>query len=542
MKLTDRVVAWLTFFIFCFHGVHAETVEPVIPRPVSYETGSGVCNLSEINSIVASGGQGDTAEYLRAFASSRLGLNLSVKSGSSSDATHCMILGIVNDPASKNELGAEGYRLTVKADRIIIEACTDAGLFYGIQTMRQLLPPGIEGKEKASAVKWSIPCVTIVDRPRFAWRGFMLDEARHFFGKETVKRVLDQMALLKLNRLHWHLTDNEAWRIEIKQYPKLTATGAIDPKNPNEPPKFYTQDDIREIVKYAAALHIVIIPEIEMPAHTGAAGRAYPELSDNHELNVKYRKRSINPGKEETYALLTGVLKEVAGLFPGPWLHFGGDEVDTRLWEPLPEAKAMMKAQQCTTLKEVESYFNRRMAGVIESLGRKTCGWDEVIAAGIPSDKIVVFLWRWGDKKLPTLLDDVMGKQYEVVLCPLNPTYFNLLQDSSHTTFTKRWGVNTLDNVLDFPVFPEKWTENERKRILGIQACLWTEKVKTTQRLDYMIFPRLAALSESAWTVPERKSREAFMKRLPLFLQRLDALGVNYYDPLNPGKNPEPVE
>jgi hexosaminidase len=542
MKLTDQVVTWLTVLLSCVNCVHAEALETVIPRPVSYETGTGVCNLSEIHSIVASGGQSATAEYLRSFASSRMGLNLSVKAGASPDSEKCIVLSVVNDPASKNELGAEGYRLKVKADRIIIEACTDAGLFYGIQTMRQLLPPGIEGKEKASAVKWSIPCVTIVDRPRFAWRGFMLDEARHFFGKETVKRVLDQMALLKLNRFHWHLTDNEAWRIEIKQYPKLTETGAIDPMNPNVPPRFYTQDDIREIVKYAAALRIVIIPEIEMPGHAKAAGRAYPELSDNHELNVRYRKRTFNPGKEETYVFLAGVLKEVAGLFPGPWLHFGGDEVDTILWQGLPGVEAMMKAQQCTTLKEVESYFNRRMAGVIESLGRKTCGWDEVTAAGIPSDKIVVFLWRWGDKKLPTLLDDVMEKKYEVVLCPLNPTYFNLLQDSSHTSFTKRWGVNTLDNVLDFPVFPEKWTENERKRILGIHACLWTEKVKTVQKIDYLIFPRLAALSESAWTVPERKSREAFMKRLPLFLQRLDAMGVYYYDPLNPGKNPEPVE
>ena len=435
-------------------------------------------------------------------------------------------------------LGDEGYELVVKNSGILITAKTPQGIFYGLQSVRQLLPPQIESSERVEGLQLLVPLVQIKDRPIYAWRGLMLDESRHFFGKAYVKKLLDQMALLKMNVFHWHLTDAPGWRLEIKKYPKLTTVGGIgNHSDPDAPAAFYTQNDVREIIAYAAKRHIQVLPEIDMPGHATAANRAYPEHSGGG--NEKRPDFTFNPGRQETYSFLTDVLEETAALFPAPWIHYGGDEVHfaNSQWIDMPGVKALMNEHGLNDLKDVEHYFNRRMADEIHRLGKKTVAWDEVVDAGIDPDESIIIWWRH-DK--PEQLTKALDNGYQVVLSPRRPLYFGFVQDDAHQ-IGRRWdGFNDLEQVYEYPEIPADVADEQGERILGMQACLWTETIQTKARADFMAFPRLTAIAEAAWSDAANKDYECFRKRLRAMLNRYDILDIDYFDPFAPENTPEP--
>ena len=443
-------------------------------------------------------------------------------------------LGTDSVPEGLPTPAGDGYLLRILPDTVIIHADGGTERFYGLQTLAQLLA----GAEK-TATTATLPCMTIADAPRFSWRGFMLDESRHFTGVEGVKRLLDTMACYKLNRFHWHLTDSPGWRIEIRKYPKLTtigSRGSESDRRPDAPRQFYTREQIRDIVAYAGERHITIIPEIDMPGHADAAVRAYPEhdgggYRSNGEP-FKWPRFTFNPAREETLAFLDDVLAEVATLFPDAGvIHFGGDEVHFgwNKWTGLPEVRTLMKREGFTALPEVETWFNRRMAGKINELGFVTGGWDEIAARDLPRDKTLVFWWRH-DK--PEVLRSTLDAGYKVVLCPRIPTYLDFVQHESHQS-GRRWkgAYNTLADTYNFPESLGMPQPRDRPNIRGIQACLWTETTVTQARRDFLTFPRLIALAETAWTDTDRKDYQSFESRLQPHLPRLQARGLGYYDP-----------
>ena len=385
----------------------------------------------------------------------------------------------------------------------------------------------------------TIAAMSANDSPRYEWRGLMLDESRHFFGKEVVKQLLDVMAYLKMNRFHWHLTDEPGWRIEIKKYPKLTEIGAEGNwHDRNAPGQFYTQDDIREIVAYAMERHILVIPEIDMPGHATAANRAYPELSAGGD--GRWKDFTFHPAKESTYNFINDVLTEIVDLFPSPYIHIGGDEVNygNQVWKTDPEIQQFIKDNDLKDEVGLEQYFVRRVCDMVNSKGRIMIGWDEIISSGVSPDKAIVMWWRH-DK--PDQLVAALEKGFNVILTPRIPCYFDFVQNDSHR-IGRRWGgeFNDLQTVYNFPESISSLIENHSGQIMGIQANLWTERIADVKRLYFMLFPRLAAIAEDAWINPELKDYSRFERNLKSFLQYLDSKGINYFNPFDPDSTPEP--
>lgn len=410
-----------------------------------------------------------------------------------------------------------GYRLAVDGGAIELAYGADDQLNAGLTTLRQLAWNAHYG--------WILPRCVITDAPRYAHRGFMLDESRHFSGKQAVLRLLDAMELVKLNVFHWHLTDSPGWRVEIKAYPRLTEVGAVGShSDPAAPRAFYTQADVREVVEHARARGIEIIPEIDMPGHATAANRAYPEFSGGG--SEKYPDFTFNPASERADAYLRAILAEVRGLFPySRTIHLGGDEVHFgwEKWPELPEVKQLMAAEKLTKLEEVEGRFVRRYA---EKLGRdwQQVGlWDEASRFDLPKEKTLLFWWRHNK---PEGLRDAADKGYEIVLCPRIPLYFDFVQDPVHGTGRKWKGM--LADIAAVHAFPESLgaTLPANARVRGIQANLWTEQAVSQERRDFLTFPRLLAVAESAWTRPERKDFPRFQQAVNLTLPRLEALGI----------------
>jgi hexosaminidase len=428
----------------------------------------------------------------------------------------------------------EAYVLRITPEGINIHAASPAGHFYGLQSLVQLVEAA---HSEGEAVR--LACRSIVDVPRFAWRGFMLDESRHFTGVAGVKRLLDAMARFKLNRFHWHLTDSAAWRIEIKKYPELTRVGgrgSESDRRPDAPVEFYSQDQIREIVAYAKQRAITIIPEIDMPGHADAAVLAYPEHDgggyESKDDPQKWPRFTFNPAKQETLEFLDDILREVAGLFPdAEVIHFGGDEVHFgwHHWPRLPEVQKLMKTENLADLAAVETWFSRRMAATINGLGFKTGGWDEVVARDLPADKTLIWWWRH-DK--PEILAQALADGYPLILCPRLPCYLDFVQHESHVA-GRRWnGFNPLSATYQFPSGLNLSSSDESK-VLGIQACLWTEATVTQARRDFMTWPRLIALAEAAWTAESKKDFGSFEKRLEPQFRWLDSRGITYYNPFS---------
>jgi hexosaminidase len=425
-------------------------------------------------------------------------------------------------------LGREGYRLEVQAEVVIIEALTPTGIFYGIQSLRQLLPVEVEERHPIPGADWSIPCQVITDRPRFAWRGFMLDEGRHFHGKETVLQTLDLMALQKLNVFHWHLTEDQGWRIEIKKYPRLTEVGSrragtrqgfTDGQHDGVVHGgFYTQDEIREIVAYAAHRHITVVPEIEMPGHSLAALAAYPELScigGPFEVSTHF---GIFPdiycaGKESTFAFLQDVLDEVMELFPSPYIHIGGDEAPKKRWKECPDCQRRIRDEGLKDEHALQGYFTNRIAAYLDSKGRHVIGWNEILQNGLVKGAVVQF-WARGRERL---LEAIRTDKRATVMSPYSNTYLDY-----------SYNLTPLSRTYRYEPIPKELGEGDAGSILGLESPLWTEWVPNRARLDYQVYPRLTAMAETGWTLKDKKDYQDFHRRLEKFLERLGRLGVRY--------------
>ncbi len=510
-NLKNITAVILTYLIVCLSGniVYSQTI---IPRPNKVQFQKKYFRFSKTISISSTDNSFDDLipgfiESVERYAS------LQVKKKEKSQ-----IVLIRNT----NIKETEGYLLSVSPNKIRIEASSQKGCFYGLQSLIQLLTfSGESGK---------ISCQIIEDSPRYSWRGFMLDESRHFFGTDEVKKILDQMAFLKLNKFHWHLTDAQGWRIEIKKYPLLTEIGAIgNHTDPKAPAGFYTQEEIKELVNYAAARYIDIIPEIDMPGHATAAVKAYPQFSGGG--SERYPEFTFNPGETGTYTFLTQILREIADLFPYDYIHVGGDEVSfgNQKWTQLPGVRKIMNQENLTDLSQVEHYFLQRMSDSIQVIGKKVIGWDEVVSAGLNNNRTLVMWWRH-DK--PEVFQSALKNNFQVIMCPRIPLYFDFVQDENHT-FGRKWDGKfaPVRSVYEFPSIqfaPESAFKNPL--VKGIQANLWSETVKSTQRLEFMLFPRINALSEAAWTNDEQKDFDDFESRLIKMFDVYKNENIEYFD------------
>ncbi len=420
------------------------------------------------------------------------------------------------------------YTLSIRPDGIRLCASTESGLFYAKEGLVQLFRFG-NGR---------IDVCEITDSPRYGWRGFMLDESRHFFGKEKVKQYLDIMASLRMNVFHWHLTDEPGWRIEIKRYPKLTTEGAVGNwHDPNAPATFYTQEDIKEIVAYAAKRHIMVVPELDMPGHATSACRCYPEISGGGE--GKWEHFTYNPCKEETFAFISNVLDEIVRLFPSPYIHIGCDEVHygNQSWFTDPEIQQFIKDKNLGNEVGLEHYFVRRAVDIVASKGKTAIGWDELVDAGVSPDKAVVMWWRHDRRNQ---LSKALDKGFRVIMTPRRPLYADFIQHGSHKVGRVWNGFNPITDICEFPASVSSLIKGHEGQIMGLQFSMWTERVADMRRLDFMVFPRLSAVAEAAWTYPESKNTKKFMEKLPAFLRYLDTKGIYYFNPFSPQSTPEP--
>ncbi|WP_313252236.1 family 20 glycosylhydrolase [Stenotrophomonas sp.] len=421
------------------------------------------------------------------------------------------------------------YRLQVGAQGVRIRAATDAGLFNGAMTLVQLLSGG-DGQDG------QVPAVDITDAPRFAWRGFMLDSARHFQSIEQIKQLLDAMALHKLNTFHWHLTDDQGWRMEIKRYPKLTEVGSCRAPagqagvGPDGKPHlycgYYTQAQIRDVVAYAAARHITVVPEIDVPGHAQAAVAAYPEHGVVDGPTQPSANWGVNPylfnPREETLQFLENILAEVLEMFPGQYIHIGGDEAVKYQWQASPAVQAHLRALGLKDEEALQSHMLKRLEAFLEDRDRKLIGWDEIIEGGLPP-QATVMSWRGIEGGI-----EAATHGHDVVMSPGNTLYLDFLQTNLPDEPPGRPKFTSMQRVYAFDPVPAQLTAEQRKHILGVQANMWTEHTRTWERLQHNVFPRMAALSEIAWTAPERKSYDDFLARLPAQLQRYKALDIAY--------------
>lgn len=510
--------------IACVSENQSEIHVPIIPQPNKMEIEKGNLKLDrEIVLLCNTETLVPLAEKFKTEVADRI----SVKVEGDKKAT--IKLDLIAD--LKND---ESYFLQISKKLIIIRAGSEKGVFYGIQTLKQLML--FSEFENGKII---LPLLTIEDEPRFEWRGIMLDESRHFFGAEKVKQLLDLMAMHKLNVFHWHLTDDPGWRIEIKKYPKLSLIGGLgNDLDADLPAQFYTQEEIREIVKYAADRFIEVVPEIDMPGHARAANRAYPEFSGGG--SKSHPEFTFNPGKQETYAYLTNILKEITELFPSKYIHLGGDEVHfgNENWNTDAHVQRLMKTESLDDLKAVETYFVNRMADSIKMLNKTVVGWDEIVDHNLVQDNSLVMWWRH-DK--PEKLEAALSDNYNVILCPRIPLYFDFDQSESHE-FGRKWrgAFSSLELVYAFP--PDTlpgFTEHENL-VKGIQANIWTERIHDNKRFDFMTHPRLSALAESGWTKKENKNLYDFNRRLKPMLNWFDKLDIYYYNPFQPELTPEP--
>jgi hexosaminidase len=513
----------------------------LIPQPVSLEMQSGAFRLHSRIAIVAPPGVPEArqvADYLAKALAAPTGWQLKISEAVFPLLRHnAIVLGLSGQ--SPAPVHPEGYELVVTSRGVRIQSATPAGLFYGVQTLLQLLPPDIESATRREDA-WSIPCVHIVDYPRYAWRGLMLDVSRHFFAKDFVEQYIDRMARYKMNVFHWHLTDDNGWRIEIKGLPQLTQVGAwrvprLARWGTREAPRegeaatdggFYTQDDIREVVAYARQRFVTVVPEIEMPGHSLAALAAYPELSCTggpFQVNPGsnfYEKvdNAFCPGNEKTFEFIDKVFSELAPLFPSEYVHIGGDECFKGFWKTCAKCQRRMADEHLANVEELQSYLVRRAEKILESKGKKLIGWDEILEGGL-APNAAVMSWRGMDGGIAAAK---MNRQ--VVMTPTNFVYLDYYQgDPSLEPST--FGRLLLSTCYRFEPTPEGV---DAKYILGGQGNLWTESVPNPRHAEYMTWPRALALAEVFWSPKAGRNWDDFAGRVESQFQRLDAAQVNY--------------
>jgi hexosaminidase len=544
---------YLSFYLLSYHIFAQSNSIQLIPQPVDLQVLSGSFELNSNSVIGYDRPEGrSVAEMLAQKLNLATGFNLKVETNK--DAA--IQLNLLAKPDIK--LGKEGYYLETNPQKIVITANQAAGLFYGIQSLLQLFPKEIESKKMVSGMQWKVPAAKITDYPRFGWRGVMLDVSRHFFTKNEVKAYIDQLVRYKMNVFHWHLTDDEGWRIEIKALPKLTSVGAwrvarngrfgerAAPK-PNEAATyggFYTQDDIREVVAYAQARHVTIIPEIDVPGHSMAAIAAYPELSCKKDTSTRVScgarfsewygngtfkmliENALNPSDEKVYEFLDKVFTEVAALFPTQYIHVGGDECYKGYWAQDAGCQALMKKLKVHHLEDLQSYFMNRLQKILTAKGKKLLGWDEILEGGI-APGATVMSWRGMKGGI-----EAAELGHDVVMSPTTYAYLDYTQGDP-TIDPPIYANLRLKKTYSFEPVPDGVNP---KYILGAQGNLWTEQVQTFRHIEYMTYPRAWALAEIGWSAKNGRTWEDFTQRLESHFQRADIAEINYskavYDPI----------
>ncbi len=536
-------------------SVESNTEIAIIPAPVSISKQQGHFVLPSNIVIQASKSAVQSVSFLQERLSVATGYNVTTVNLPSANAAIKLVLNENEDAY----IGAEGYHVSVNTKQITIRANKPAGLFYGVQTLIQLLPNEIESKELVKGVKWEVPCVEITDYPRLAWRGLMFDVARHFFTKKEVKQYIDAMVRYKYNLLHLHLTDDEGWRIEIKGLPKLTEIGAWNvkregtfgafiPPTANEPRNyggFYTQEDIKELIAYAKERFVDIMPEIDVPGHSLAVIAAYPDLSCTPEA-VNYKVRSgerimdwskgappiglldntLCPANEKVYVFLDSVITQIAKLFPFEYIHMGGDEASHTYWEKNDQIKELMKREGLKTIPEVQGYFERRLEKIVQAKGKKFMAWDEVLEGGV-SQTAAVMSWR-----SMTYGTQAAKAGHEVVMSPTQYAYIDYMQGDPITE-PRVHATLRLNKTYEFDPVP---ADVNPKLIKGAQGNLWTEQIYNIRQAEYMTWPRGLAIAESVWSPKEKKNWTNFIGRTEQHFKRLDFAETKYspavYDPI----------
>jgi hexosaminidase len=519
----------------------------VIPEPVQMEQLPGLFILPKSIAIEAPNlpELKPTIEFLHQRLSLATGYEVKI----SSQSPKAVVKLILNKSENKI-IGSEGYQLTITSKNIIIQANHAAGLFYGVQTLMQLFPNEIESSVAVHHVKWQAPCVTITDYPRFGWRGLMLDVSRHFFTKQEVKEFIDQMARYKLNLFHWHLTDDNGWRLEIKAFPKLTEKGAWRIEGTGLYGGFYTQEDIKEVVQYARDRYVNILPEVDIPGHSYAAVVSYPEISctpDARQYKLRGDTRIMDwkpdytfeafvdntfcPANEKAYTFLDTVFTEMAALFPFEYIHVGGDECAKNFWKKSDAVKALMVKEGLMTMQEVQSYFEKRVGQIIASKGKKLIGWDEILEGGL-ADNAAVMSWRGFKGGI-----EASKLKHDVVMSPTIYTYLDYMQGDTYAE-TNNTTLLRLNKVYQFD--PLVAGADERY-IKGGQANVWTEMITNMRQVEYMTWPRAFAIAESVWSPKEKKDWNSFVARVEQQFKRYDIREVKYarsiYDPIFTAKN-----
>ncbi len=550
--------------IFLFSGIsmilfsQTATTISVIPLPVSVvqKTGSFKINNKSVIELTSTNADAKrVANFLSQAIATPAGLKIPVVNKLTTSNSIRLILLTSTDET----LGNEGYKLSVTSNTVTVSANKPAGLFYGVQTILQLLPKEIESKKLEKNIAWTIPAVEITDYPRFGWRGLMFDVSRHFFTKQDVEQFIDDMVKYKFNLLHLHLTDDQGWRIEIKSLPKLTSVGAwnvkkigtfgtFTPPAPDEPRNFggfYTQDDIKEIVKYAADRFVNILPEVDVPGHSLAAVASYPELSctqgaENYHVNsgesfmdwshgappIALVDNTLCPANEKVYEFLDKVFTELAQLFPFQYVHVGGDECPKNFWEKSDAVKALMQKEGLKTQEEVQSYFEKRVEKIVESKGKKIIGWDEILEGGLAPDAAVMS-WRGIQGGIAAAK---MG--HEVVMSPTTYTYLDYMQ-ADEVMEPPVYATLRLKTTYEFEPVPDGV---DAKYIKGGQANLWTEQVYNMRHEEYMVWPRAFAIAEAVWSPKEKRNWDDFEKRVEKQFARFDVAEKKYapsiFDPI----------
>jgi hexosaminidase len=547
-------VAFTLLFLSCLI-VRAQEIA-IIPEPVSLKAGQGTFALTAASDISIPNGQSEISKiavYLLNKVKASTGFDLKVAAASRG------VIQLELLVRQDAKLGQEGYLLDVTPTNVVIKANSPAGIFYGVQSFLQLLPKEIESDKVVQNVTWTAPAVSVIDYPRFGWRGLMLDVSRHFFPKEYIKEYLDQMARYKFNRFHWHLTDDNGWRIEIKSLPKLTEVGAWRvPRTgyfgtneaPNEGEKptyggFYTQEEIKDIIQYAKDRFIEVLPEIDVPGHSMAVNASYPELSVTRDPNIKvnpgssfskwfgngkfemYIDNTLDPTDEDTYQFLDKVFGEVATLFPFEYIHMGGDECYKGYWERDARVQAFMKKNNLKDGDQLQNYFVKRVSKIVNGKKKKLMGWDEILEGGVPPQGAAVMSWRGVKGGI-----EASHQKHAVVMSP-SPIYYLDMMQGDPAVEVHVYNTARLKDVYAFDIIVP---EIDSTYVLGGQGNLWTEQISTTAQAEYMNYPRALAISETMWTPKSKKNWDSFFGKVETHFGRFDAAGINYaqsvYDPI----------
>lgn len=523
-----KIVVLTVFIPFLYSVAHTQTdiIGPqIIPIPQKQLNTSGNFTLNSSTGIQFENDFKVSADFLKSYI--EIGSGIQLENNNS--------IQFIKD---KSILNPEGYKLEINPKHIKISASSDKGAFYAVQTLRQLLPESFENStfpEKSATIQSQ----TIEDAPQFSYRGMHLDVTRHFFSVEFIKKYIDAIAMLKMNTFHWHLTDDQGWRIEIKKYPKLQEVAAYRKEtlvgHYNSDPQqfdgkkyggFYTQEQIMDVVAYAQTRHVTIIPEIEMPGHAQAAISAYPELGcTGEQIDVATKWgvfEDIFCPKESTFEFLENVLDEVLELFPSEYIHIGGDEAPKTRWKECKHCQSLIQKKGLKGEHELQSYFIKRIENYLNNKGRQIIGWDEILEGGL-APNATVMSWRGMEGAI-----QATKQQHNVIMTPTSHCYFDYYQSDNDNEPLAIGGFLPLEKVYNFNPIPKELNKEESKYILGAQGNLWTEYIPDEKQVEYMVFPRMIAMSEVVWSNPKKKSYEDFISRLEHFHKRLGALNINY--------------